>query len=67
MPVPLGPPGGWGSFAQALGPFQDPRYTPGTSSDAGPYTGPFAGNNDDDNDEDDDTDQFIREVDSPYS
>ena len=28
MLVPPGPPGSWGSFAQALGPSQDPRYAP---------------------------------------
>ena len=41
MPIPLGPPGGWGSFAQALGPSQDPGYASSTSGGAGPSTGPF--------------------------
>ena len=51
MLVPPGPPGSWGSFAQAPGPSQDLRYAPDTSSNACPSTNPFAG--------DDDSDQFI--------
>ena len=58
MPVPPGPPSGWGSFAQASGPSQDLGYALDTSISAGPSTDPFASN--DDSDDDDDTDQFIR-------
>ena len=61
MPIPQGPLSGWGSFAQAPGPFQDPGYAPDTSDSAGPFTDPFAG----DDDNDDDTDQFISIDDSP--
>lgn len=48
MPVPLGPLGGWGSFAQALRPFQGLGYAPTTSSGAIPSTGPFVGSDDGD-------------------
>ena len=61
MPTPLGPLGGWGSFAQAPRPSEDPRYTLGTSGGASPSTDHFAS----DNDEDGDIDQFIRDADSP--
>ena len=60
MPVPRGPLGGWGSFAQAQGPSQDIGYAINTSGGTGPSTGPFAGDNDDD-----DMDQFIGGDDSP--
>ena len=63
VPVPPGLLGGWGSFAQALGPFQDLGYASGISGGASPSTGPFVG--DDDSDDDDDTNQFIRGDDSP--
>nr|POE70753.1 hypothetical protein CFP56_36538 [Quercus suber] len=43
MLASLGPMGSWGSFAQALWPLQDPKYTPGTLGEAGPSTGPLAG------------------------
>nr|POF09304.1 hypothetical protein CFP56_28248 [Quercus suber] len=54
MPLPPSPPGGWGSFAQAQGPSQDPGYTPETSGGVGPSTSPFVGENDDDDDDDTD-------------
>lgn len=60
--VPLGMPGGKGSFSQALRPSQDPGCTLVTSRDADLSIGPFAGSNDDD---DDDIDQFIRGDDPP--
>nr|POF10703.1 hypothetical protein CFP56_46138 [Quercus suber] len=48
MPVPLGPLGGWGSFAQAPGSSQGLGYTLGTSGSAGPSTNPFVGSDDND-------------------
>ena len=57
MPVPLGPPGGWGSFTQAPGASQDLGYTSGISGGVGPSTGPFASHNDDDKAN---TDQYFR-------
>ena len=62
MLVPPGPPGSWGSFAQAPGPSQDLGYITGTSGSAGPSIGPFVG---DDDDDDDDTDQYISGDGSP--
>ena len=57
--IPLGetkympaPPGSWDSFAQAPWPPQDPGYTLGTSSRAGPSTDPLVGDGDDDDNDD---------------
>lgn len=53
VPVLPGPPGNWGSFAQALEPSQGLGYTPGTSNGVGPFTSHFAGGDDrDDGDTD---------------
>ena len=46
--VPPGPPGSWGSFAQALGPSYGPGYTLDTLDGVGPFTSPFAGGDDSD-------------------
>ena len=57
------PPGYWGSFTQALGPSQGPRYAPNTSGNVGSSTSPLKGGDDSD-DVDIDTDQFIDNDDS---
>ena len=61
MLVPPSPRGSWGSFTQALGPSQGPRYALGTSDGASPSTSPFASGDDS---YDCDTDQFISSEDS---
>ena len=59
--VPLSLRGSWGSFTQALGPSQGPRYALGTSNGASPSTSPFARGDDS---YDGDTNQFISSEDS---
>ena len=53
MPVPPSPLCGWGSFAQAPGPSQDPGYALGTLGSVGPSLSPFVDDDDSDDDDDD--------------